>query len=131
MDSYGHYAVDNGMPPYVDVDMLAGTVVEFDSTTGNLKPRSSGNPVGVLAYDVKAGCTATVATDGVVIIRVMGSAAIGDWLRAGADGTASVAGTGPALGQCVTPIVSRGTGIWSAVTIHLNILPEAEEAEGP
>lgn len=129
MNSYGHYAVDNAVPPYAGEDMLAGTVVEIDDD-GLIVPRDEGVPLGVLAYDVQKDCTVTIATDGIVVTRVKGAANVGDWLKAESDGTVSTAGTGPVIGQARVPCIMRGAGIWTQVSVHLQMLPEAPAAGG-
>ena len=121
MNSYGHYAVDNGVPPYAGEDMIAGTVVELDN--GVIVKDKGGDPIGVLAYDVAKDDTCTVATDGVVNVRVVGAAAIGEWLLSNEDGTVSTDGTGVHIGTARVACSARGAGIYTQTAVHLNILP--------
>lgn len=121
MNSYGHYAVDNGVPPYAGEDMIAGTVVELDN--GVIVEHAGGDPIGVLAYDVAKDDTCTVATDGIVNVRVVGAAAIGEWLLANDDGTVSTDGTGVHIGTARVACPNRGATVYTQTAVHLNILP--------
>lgn len=128
MNSYGHYAVDNGVPPYAGEDMIAGTVVELDD--GKIVTQTTGDPIGVLAYDVAEGETCTVATDGIVNVCVVGAAAIGEWLLSNDDGTVSTDGTGVHIGTARVACPDRGVGIYTHTAVHLNILPTFPAVSG-
>ena len=121
MNSYGHYAVDNGVPPYAGEDMIAGTVVEL--AAGVVVKHESGDPIGVLAYDVAKDDTCTIATDGVVNVRVVGAAAVGEWLLSNEDGTVSTDGTGVHIGTARVACPNRGATVYTQTAVHLNILP--------